>query len=123
MKQLIHLSAAALAVWCIAGYAQSIGPVTPGVQAPAAAAQQMGEVVFADALQLYRHGHFDAAYERFVHLADTGHAESARIALVMLRHGPDLYGSQWSATPDQVGAWERTAGVAAPRQQLALAAQ
>ena len=122
MKQLIHLSAAALAVWCIAGYAQSIGPAAPGVQAPAAATQQLGEVVFADALQLYRHGRFSAAYERFMHLADTGHGESARIALVMLRHGPDLYGSAWTATPAQVGAWERTAGVAGA-QQVALAAQ
>lgn len=124
MKQLIHLSAAALAVWCIAGYAQSIDPAAAGVQAPpaAASAAQTGEVVFADALQLYRHGHFTAAYARFVQLADTGHAESARVALAMLRHGPDLYGHQWTATPEQVAGWERAVGIAPP-VQVALAAQ
>jgi hypothetical protein len=115
MKQLIHLSAAALAVWCIAGYAQSIDPAAAGTPA-AISGVQTGEVVFADALQLYRHGRFSAAYGRFAQLADTGHVESARIALVMLRHGPDLYDADWTATPAQLAAWERMVGGTAPLQ-------
>lgn len=116
MKQLIHLSAAALAVWCIAGYAQSIAPVAAGIPAPAtaAAAIQTTDIQFADALQLYRQGRWSAAYGRFVQLADGGHVESARIALVMVRHGADLYGTEWTATQPQVSAWERMVGATGP---------
>ena len=116
MKHLIHLSAAALAVWCIAGYAQSIAPAAAGIPAPAAAAATIPttDIAFADALQLYRQGRWSAAYGRFVHLADAGHEESARIALVMVRHGADLYGTEWAASQPQVSAWEQMVGATAP---------
>ena len=43
-------------------------------------------------------------------LADEGHVPAARVALEMLRHGRDVYGTDWTAAPRQVALWERAAG-------------
>lgn len=59
----------------------------------------------ADARQAFRERRFPAAYGRFAALADAGHAPSAEISLLMWRHGPDLFGSEWSATPAQLRRW------------------
>ena len=50
---------------------------------------------FAAALQLYHDGHYSAAYGRLVALADRRHVDAARIALLMVRFGPQLYNRQW----------------------------
>lgn len=60
---------------------------------------------FSVAMRLYHEDHYAAAYSRLAELADAGHAESARIALLMLRHGPGLYASQWSAPRERVQRW------------------
>lgn len=60
---------------------------------------------FEDAMQHYQDGRWSAAYGRFAALADRGDTESARIALLMLRHGERLYGSEWSATQEQFRRW------------------
>ncbi|QJW83913.1 hypothetical protein HK414_07790 [Ramlibacter terrae] len=95
--------AAAMCIGCGAGFAQSAGGVVHAV-APAEAAPRSAEDQkrFAEALRLYRGGRWAAAYDRFVALADAGDAPSSRIALQMLRHGPELYGSRWTAAPAQV---------------------
>lgn len=59
----------------------------------------------AQALQVFRAGRYADAYGRFVALADQGHAPSALIALVMARHGPSMFGSEWSASPGQLRRW------------------
>jgi len=59
----------------------------------------------AEATRAFRERRFPAAYGRFAALADAGHAPSAEISLVMWRHGRDLFGSDWSATPLQLRRW------------------
>lgn len=63
------------------------------------------ETVFNEAMELYSVGRWSAAYGRFAALADQGHAESARIALLMLRYGSRLYGRDWGASQPQINQW------------------
>jgi hypothetical protein len=72
--------------------------IAPGVRAEPAATRAE---IFDQAMQLYRDCRWAAAFGQFTRLADAGDAESARIALLMLWHGPRLYGSEWSSTPAQ----------------------
>jgi hypothetical protein len=67
------------------------------------------EAAFNDAMEQYRDGRWAAAYGRFAWLADHGHAEAARIALLMLRHGVRLYGHEWAASQPQISQWMRLA--------------
>lgn len=70
------------------------------------------------ARQALREGRFPAAYGRFAALADAGHAPSAELSLVMWRHGQEVFGSAWSATPAQVRRWT---ALAAERARTASA--
>ena len=70
--------------------------------------------VWALALKSYQQGRWSSAYGRFAHLADMGHPDSARIALFMLRYGPRLYGTPWSASPTQVEDWSMAAAKPLP---------
>ena len=60
---------------------------------------------FSEAMDLYSLGRWAAAYGRFAALADQGHAEAARIALLMLRYGSRLYGHDWGASQPQINQW------------------
>lgn len=78
------------------------------LQAPAATAADNvagAEAAFEDAMAQYRDGRWAAAYGRFAALADRGHAEAARIALLMLRYGGRLYGHEWGASQPQINRW------------------
>jgi hypothetical protein len=118
MRHNIPLIAAALLIGCTAIYAQAGGPAAVQVAAApafiAGAGVPADDTTYADALQLYRSGRWSAAYGRFVRAADGGNADAARIALLMLRHGRDLYGTEWAAAPSQVSTWERMIGAAQP---------
>ena len=61
------------------------------------------------ALQAFRAQRYATAYGRFAQLADEGDAPSALIALAMVRHGPSMFGSEWSATPGQLERWSAMA--------------
>ena len=61
------------------------------------------------ALADYKAGHTTAAYAQFMRLADAGDPESARIALILLRHGPELHGTAWGASQPQINNWMRLA--------------
>lgn len=63
----------------------------------------------ADAVVEFRQQHFAVAYGRFAELADEGHAPSALLALAMVRHGPALFGGQWSASAGQLRRWSAMA--------------
>lgn len=63
------------------------------------------ETQFNEAMDLYSMGRWSAAYARFAELADQGHAEAARIALLMLRYGSRLYGRDWGASQPQINQW------------------
>lgn len=60
---------------------------------------------FDAALQLYERNHWPAAFTALSRLADAGDAEAARVATLMWRHGPALYGSTFTPSAEQVGRW------------------
>lgn len=91
-------------VMCIASFA-----TLPGTSAIASA----DDDGFVAAMQIYRDGHYPNAYGRLAVLAEGGHAEAARIALPMVRNGPQLYGSDWPASTHQI---ERRSELASIRQ-------
>ena len=74
---------------------------------------------FADAAGSLRAGRHAEAYGRFVALADEGDVDAARIALVLHRYGPELFGSQWDASGEQLAAWTAWSESAA-RRDLAI---
>jgi hypothetical protein len=74
---------------------------------------------YADASRWFRQGRHAAAYGRVAALADAGHLPSAQLALVMHDQGRVLFGSEWSASPDQRRRWN-TLVINAARQRLEL---
>ncbi|MFT3666888.1 hypothetical protein [Piscinibacter sp.] len=86
----------------------------------AAAVEPPPSPAFAQALDAVRSGRHAAAYGRFAALADAGHAPSAQIALLMLRHGEAMFGSAWSATTAQQQRWNALAVNTARRRLDAL---
>jgi hypothetical protein len=73
------------------------------------------QALWTHARQAFRQQRYSAAYGRLVRLADAGHAPSAQVALLMLRHGPDLFGTAWDATPAQQRRWSQLAASEAGR--------
>ena len=74
-------------------------------QAQAQAYGPTPAAVWGYAQKSYQQGRWSSAYGLFAQLADMGHPDSARIALFMLRYGPRLYGTPWSASPTQIEVW------------------
>jgi hypothetical protein len=122
MRSHAFLLAAALLIAGSASRAQADDPaqvhlaLVPASAATAASGSGPDQALFAEALRLHRSGRWSAAYGRFLQLADAGHVDAARIALQMLRHGGELYGTEWTAAASQVAAWERTVGEPRPYQ-------
>lgn len=101
----LALAALATAVLVVAPAGPAAGA---GVPPPDGADERLARshaVTLALARQALREGRFPAAYGRFAALADAGHAPSAELSLVMWRHGREVFGSAWSATPAQVRRW------------------
>jgi hypothetical protein len=84
---------------CIVVSAASAGHPAPSPHKPA----------FDAALAEYKAGQRTAAYGHFARLADAGDAESARIALILLRHGPEMAGTAWGASQPQIDRWMQLA--------------
>lgn len=59
----------------------------------------------AQALAQFRAGRHADTYGRLMPLADAGHVPSAQLALLMLRNGKAMFGSEWSATEPQQLRW------------------
>jgi hypothetical protein len=82
---------------------------------------------FAAEVRLYEEGHWEQAFTGLASLADQGHATAARLALLMLRYGASLYGTAFSAAPDQVARWAQrvlratSRATASPRSITAIA--
>lgn len=76
---------------------------------PAPAMQPSHDSRHAEAMRWLQDRHYAAAYGRFAELADRGHAPSALMALTLVRHGGQIYGSEWSATPGQLQRWSTLA--------------
>ena len=60
---------------------------------------------FDRAIEHFAHGHWSAAFEQLVPLADAGHREAARIAMLMTTRGPRLFGQAFPASPSQRTRW------------------
>jgi hypothetical protein len=74
----------------------SIGVATPSTTAPSA---------FERAIDCFAHGHWSEAFETLAPLADEGDREAARIAMLMVAHGPRVFGQAFVATPSQRKRW------------------
>ena len=72
-----------------------------------AGAEQMRRQVLA--VQAFQAREYATAYGRFAELADAGDAPSALMALAMMRHGPSMFASEWSITPEQARRWSAIA--------------
>jgi hypothetical protein len=77
---------------------------------------------FADAAEALRTGRHAEAYGRFVALADEGDVDAGRIALVMHRYGPEVFGSAWDASVEQLADWTRWSEAAAAKDLAQLRA-
>ena len=74
----------------------SIGVAPPLAPAPSA---------FERAIQCFAHGHWSEAFEELAPLADEGDREAARIALLMVAHGPRVFGQTFAASASRRKRW------------------
>ena len=76
---------------------------TPTSAPPAAdvAAHESMPDRFAEAMLAYERNHWPQAFAALVALATEGHADAARVAMLMHRHGPRLYGQHFVLTASQ----------------------
>lgn len=93
--------------------AQSTGPdsvtaqIEAMVPARAGAADTATAQAFDTALQAYERCHWLQAFEQLVRLAERDHAQAARMAMQMYKHGPGLYGQTFALAPGQVERFTR----------------
>jgi hypothetical protein len=120
MKTSPILAAAALCITCVSAQAQVPNALAAASPVSPSTATLKARAGFVEALALYRAGRWSAAYGRFIEQAAKGDADAARFALMMLRHGNELYGTEWTAAPSQVALWERMVGSAAPLKLVYL---
>ena len=66
---------------------------------------ERANAAFISATRLYEDGYWEFAFERVARLADDGHTPAAKLALLMLRYGCALYGTNFVAHPRQVARW------------------
>ncbi len=75
---------------------------------PPAAAASLGRVErFERALALMQDGCWQEAFDALAALADDGHAQSARLALLFVRRGSRLFGGGYAASAAQRQAWAK----------------
>jgi len=60
------------------------------------------------AMESYQAQQWPQAYEEFAALADGGNASAARVAAMMARQGPVLFGQRFDVSPERLARWERT---------------
>ena len=69
---------------------------------------------FEAAVALYERRRWAPAYEMLCRLADRGDAPASKLALLMLRYGSALYGTRFTALPEQIARWARQVLEASP---------
>ena len=90
------------------GLARAAAAISKSLPAQALKREVRGAALSARQAQAehdFRAGRYAAAYASFAALADAGHAPSAQIALLMVRRGTALFGSDGFATPAQQMRW------------------
>ena len=85
-----------------------------------AAAAESDAERFDRAVAAYEASHWPEAFAAFAELAGRGHADAARIATLMWRHGPALYRVSFRAREEQLNRWLDVAacGMAQPGAHL-----
>jgi hypothetical protein len=68
-------------------------------------AQAQAPSAFDLAMQAYTRQHFREAFDGLARLADQGHRDAARIALLMVSHGARLFGQRFEIAPPQRERW------------------
>jgi hypothetical protein len=115
-----HGLVSSLSLTLAVGAAALATAVAPAREAPTKAPAPLSQAEhYASATRWFREGRHAAAYGRIAALADAGHVPSAQLALVMHDQGRALFGSDWSASPDQRRRWN-TLAVNAARQRVEL---
>ena len=62
---------------------------------------------FDEAMGLMEDGRWQQAFKRLAELADVGHPQAARIALLLVRSGTWLLGGSFRASAQQMESWQR----------------
>jgi len=65
-------------------------------------------VRYRAAMESYQAQQWPQAYEALSTLADDGNASAARVAAMMVRQGPQLFGQRFDVSPERLARWERT---------------
>ena len=86
---------------------------------PSAQAALAEDADFALAMEHYERYHDAAAFAVLARLADAGHSEAARIAVLMCGQGARLFRFPCAASPDQRRIWLDTAAARATGQHAA----
>jgi hypothetical protein len=82
---------------------------------------------YREAMERYQAREWPQAFETLSSLADAGDAPAARVAALMARQGPELFGRRFEASAERLARWDRAMrGGDAPRnlstsEQVALA--
>ena len=97
------LLAASSAVFQAANAAPAFSPATEEMRRTLTSTQLQTQT---EALSAFRAHRYSAAFGRFAELADTGHVPSAEMAILMLRYGSALFGSDWTASASQQARWQ-----------------
>jgi len=74
-----------------------------------ATTQVAAPAAFDQAIEHFAHGRWSSAFEALVPLADAGHREAARIAMLMTVRGPRLFGRSFPTSPSQRERWHAAA--------------
>jgi hypothetical protein len=78
-----------------------------GLDAPRATPAPERMRHFDEAMLLMEDGHWQRAFTRLAALADTGHPQAARIAMVFVQRGALLFGGSFMASARQRECWQR----------------
>jgi hypothetical protein len=65
---------------------------------------------FDEALHFMQEGHWLLSFACLAELADTGHQQAARLALLFVKRGSLLFGGNFRASDQRRAAWERCGG-------------
>jgi len=63
---------------------------------------------YREAMENYQARQWPQAYETLAALADSGDAPAARVAALMARQGPELFGQRFDVSPERLARWDRT---------------
>jgi hypothetical protein len=100
-----------LSSWLLAPALLSSAPMT---------ADPSAESAFSRAMDRFESMHFAQAFEALAPLADAGHADAARIALLMRAHGPRLFGQRFEVDAQRRERWLDAASRAYVHLQTAV---